>query len=448
MTERHTTFHVTTGRQQALRLGDRVRQLRAAAGMTQTQLADERFSKEYVSQIERGKTRPTRETVEWLAHRLGVDPGFLESGISSDERVRVEAALARAEALSTGERYDEAVQEFERLATAVLTVGSPQIEVRALAGEAWARMELGDLRQALDLLSRARTVSEGPDFSDLDRADVLFRLGVCRYLLSSVTSSHALLSEALKLAEQSGFPCDLLRSNIFAWRSRCYRRQRDFEAAREDVERALELAVGLNDRRAVADAYFEASLVAERCAQWLLARTYAEQAKTIYEEISDRTKVGRLLNNLGGLNFLLGKPEEAIAFLKDAFRILIEVGTELDAGHVVCSFAEVHLGLGEAKLAEEHARHALQLIGESDEGLHEAGNALLVLGRALTLQDRLDEAAEALQRADRIFEQVGSLSHRAATWIADGDVRARRGDDAEAARLYRKAAEALQDVHF
>jgi transcriptional regulator with XRE-family HTH domain len=49
------------------RLGERVRQLRVAAGLTQTDLAGERFSKEYVSQIERGKTAPTRETIEWLA---------------------------------------------------------------------------------------------------------------------------------------------------------------------------------------------------------------------------------------------------------------------------------------------------------------------------------------------------------------------------------------------
>src|SRR6202162_5230238 len=56
------------------RLGERVRQLRVAAGLTQTDLAGDRFSKEYVSQIERGKTRPTRETIEWLASKLRVRP--------------------------------------------------------------------------------------------------------------------------------------------------------------------------------------------------------------------------------------------------------------------------------------------------------------------------------------------------------------------------------------
>src|ERR671936_2979107 len=86
--------------QAGLRLGERLRQLRVSAGMTQTDLAGDRFSKEYVSQIERGKTRPTAETIDWLAARLGVDASFLEHGISADERVRLDARPAQAEALA------------------------------------------------------------------------------------------------------------------------------------------------------------------------------------------------------------------------------------------------------------------------------------------------------------------------------------------------------------
>src|SRR4026208_1672386 len=73
-----TTQIRTAAQPGSARLGERVRQLRVAAGLTQTDLAGERFSKEYVSQIERGKTRPTRETIEWLAAKLGVDARFLE----------------------------------------------------------------------------------------------------------------------------------------------------------------------------------------------------------------------------------------------------------------------------------------------------------------------------------------------------------------------------------
>src|SRR5712692_5543715 len=129
-----------------LRLGERLRQLRVAAGLTQSELAGERFSKEYVSQIERGKTRPTGDTIAWLASRLDIDAGYLANGVSTDERGRVEATLTRAEALVEAHRYEEAVTEFEQVRPAVAATGAAELEARALSGEAWARMQQGELR--------------------------------------------------------------------------------------------------------------------------------------------------------------------------------------------------------------------------------------------------------------------------------------------------------------
>src|SRR6266513_6009547 len=141
---------------EGLRLGERLRQLRVAAGLTQSELAGERFSKEYVSQIERGKTKPTRETVEWLAARLGVDPGFLANGVATDERGRLEGALARAEALIEALRNDDAAAEYELLVPASRATGVPELAVRALVGAGRPQMRLGALRQSLELLNEAR----------------------------------------------------------------------------------------------------------------------------------------------------------------------------------------------------------------------------------------------------------------------------------------------------
>jgi tetratricopeptide (TPR) repeat protein/DNA-binding XRE family transcriptional regulator len=429
-------------------MGERVRQLRIARGMTQTELAGDRFSKEYVSQIERGKTRPTGETVEWLSARLGVDPTFLETGVSSSERERVESVVARAEAALESNEFQNAVDELEKLGVALKTIAVPAIEFRALLAESWGRMSNGDVRAAIALLEQARALTESPSFGDVDRAEVLYRLGVCRYKLSSVATAVALFSEALDLAQRSGMPADRLLSNALGWRSRCYRRQRDWEAAREDVERALELAEGLNDRKTVAHHYFQASLIAERTGHWVLARSYAERAKAQYEELADQANVGKLLNNLGGLNFQLGKPQEAIRHLTEAYRVLLEVGDDTDAGHVVSSLAQVHLRTGESKLAEEQARHALELLGGRVDHLDEIGNAQLVLGRALLEQEQLEEADKMFKEAEASFEQLSSVSHRAAAWIAQGDLAVRRGEDRAAAHLYRRAAEALQDFRF
>jgi tetratricopeptide (TPR) repeat protein len=445
----HRIPRTRTGSAGEQKLGERLRELRVAAGLTQTDLAGERFSKEYLSQIERGKTRPTRETIEWLAEQLGVDPGYLESGVSYEERGRVEAALARAEALSQDARYDDAALEYANARAALLSLPTPELDVRMLTGEAWVKMQQGNVREALDQLARARNLTERAQFSDLDRADVLFRIGVCRYKLSSISTSVSLLSEALALAERSGMPCDLLRSQIFDWRSRAYRRQRDWEAAREDVERALELAEGLSDARALGGVYFQASLIAERNGHWVLARSYAEKAKNCFDEIADSLNAGRLKNNLGGLAFLLGKPEEAKRHLKEAFTVLLENNSRADAAQVVLSLAEVHLGEKDYARAEEQSRQALELLGDrEDERLLSVGTAHLSLGKALLEQGRLDEAATALAVAEETFVKSESSSHRAAAWVVQGDLAARRGDDRGSARLYRLAAEALQDFRF
>jgi len=432
----------------ALRLGERLRQLRVAAGLTQSELAGDRFSKEYVSQIERGKTRPTSETIEWIAARLGCDAGFLANGVATDERGRLEAALARAETLIEAQRNEDAAAEYETLVPASRATGIPELEVRALVGAGRTQMRLGALRTALALLNDARGIVEASNFSDLERAEVYFALGVCRYQLNSVQTALGLLNEALGLAERSGMPSDSLRSNVLAWRSRCWRRQRDYEAAREDIERALQLAEDAADPRTIGDAYFQASMVADREGHWILARNYAEKARAAYEELSDLVRVGQLKNNLGGFNFMLGKTDEAVGLLKEAFGIALETGGDADAAQAVSSLAQIHLRTGDIEQAEEQARHALRLLEGREDYLDEIGSAQLVLGRALLEQDRLDEAEASFADAESSFGQLGSASHRAAAWVARGDLAAKRGDDRLAAHLYRTAAEALQDVRF
>jgi tetratricopeptide (TPR) repeat protein len=429
-------------------LGGRVRALRTSAGLSQTDLAAGRFSKEYLSQIERGKTRPTAETVAWLAERLGVDADLLVTGVSTAERDRWDAMLARAGALSERYEFGAAAPLFADVGAAARAAGARDVELRALSGEGWARLQEGELQAAAGLLSEARTLSEDHRFSDIERAEILFRLGACRYQLSSISTALGLLDAALDLADRSELPNDLLRAQIFRWRSRCYRRQRDWQAAREDVERALELAEGLTDRRAVAQVYFQASLVAEREGHWVLARSYAERARTYYEELADRENVGRLLNNLGGLTYLLGRPDEAIAYLQDSLRVLLDEGIDEEAAHVITSLAEIYVDTERPVEAETQARKALELLGTREDFIAEIGTAQLTLGRALLAQGRLDEAQETLVDADSSFEQMSSTSHRAAAWVALGDVAARRGDDREAARLYRRAAETLQDFRF
>jgi tetratricopeptide (TPR) repeat protein len=429
-------------------LGERIRALRVAAGFTQTELAGERCSKEYISQIERGKTRPTDATVAWLAERLGVEAGFLASGVSTEERAKVEADLERAEALAASHAHEEALEAYRAARPGVEASGSASLQVRALAGEAWALQDPGHVREAIELLQRARDLVERPEFSDVDRADVLFRLAVCRYKLSSISTAISLFGEALDLAERSELPCDQLRAQILHWRSRCHRRMRDYVAARDDADRGLELAEAIGDRRTMADNYFQASLIAQRQGHYVLSRSYAQRAKELYQQVNDERNVGRLHLMLGGLTLLLGDEERAVEHLKASYSRALDADAPADAAQALEGIARVHLERGEYDQAEELARKSLALLQGREDYLHEVSPSQLVLGRALLERGRLDEAEECFRAADAAAEQMASISHRTEAWVALGDLAARRGDDRGAARLYRNAAEALQEIRF
>jgi tetratricopeptide (TPR) repeat protein len=430
------------------RLGERVRALRVSAGLTQTQLAGERFSKEYISQIERGKTRPTSSTIAWLADRLGVDPALLSSGISTEERTKVEASLAHAEALCAAHQYEEAILSYREVVSVAEVAGATSLELRALTGEAWALQEVGQVKPAIELLQRAKDLGGRIGFSDLELADVLYRLAVCRYKLSSISTAIALFDEALSVAERSGLPCDVLRSDILQRRSRCHRRLRDYVAARDDVERALELAQDMGDRAAIANAYFQASLVSQRQGHYVLSRSYAQRAKELYQQLNDERNVGRLLLMLGGLTLLLGDEENAVEHLKASYSRALDTDSPADAAQALEGIAKVHLSRGEYDEAESLARKSLELLQGREDYLHEICPSQLVLGRALLERGRLDEAEECFRAADAAAEQLASISHRTEAWVALGDLATRRGSDREAARLYRNAAEALQEIRF
>jgi tetratricopeptide (TPR) repeat protein len=376
-----------------------------------------------------------------------VTPAFMRTAsVPGSGRAETTAALAQAERYLAAHRYEDALEALSSVH--VPSTSAPDLALRVLQAETWARLYLGDVELADSVAERARALSEGTGFSDLERAESLFHLGCCRLKLTRVTNAVSLFTLALRLSERTGVEGDRLRAQAFEWRSRCYQLQREWEAAESDAHSSVELAQQIGDGRLEALAQMQCSLVTERRGDPLLARFYAERARALAIDNGDRQTEARIVNNLGGLSYLLGEPQVAVAYLKEAFALSLEVGNDADAAQAVSSLAQVHLRCGAPQLAEEQARHALSILDERADFVDERGNVHLVLGRALLDQEREDEAIKEFAAAEWLFESLGSASHVAAAWMAQGDLYSRKGDLEAATALYRRAAEALQDFNF
>jgi tetratricopeptide (TPR) repeat protein len=363
-----------------------------------------------------------------------------------DLHVELAAEISVAEGHLEEARYAAAAAALSELHGPAARV--PDLAFRALAAESSARLYLGELDSSLELAERARALSENRELSDLHRADAMFRLGCVRLKMSNVSVAISSFTLALELCDRSGAMCDRLRSDVLQWRSRGYQLRRDWDAARADVERALELSITSDNEHTTAHVLFQASLIAERTNQTMLACYYAEEAKEIYLRLGDRPNYGRLLNNLGGLSFLLDRPDEAVALLQQAVAVALEVGGTADAAQAISSLAQVHLRTGDLVSAEEQARYALEVLDGRVDFTDEIGNAQLVLGRTLGQRGAFDEAALSLDAAEATFERLWSAGPRAAVWVAKGDLARLQGDCELASDLYRASAELLQDFHF
>jgi tetratricopeptide (TPR) repeat protein len=356
-------------------------------------------------------------------------------------------ALAAAEALVQKSLFDEANEQLESLWLDVRH--DARLALRQRLALSWSEMSLGRLEHAGELLAHADgIVQSSPQFDAADRADVLYRRGCVALKSAEIADATSLFTRALDLNERAPQPNELLAAHLYEWRSRCHQFRRDWDAAAHDAERSLELATRSNDEPSQAHALFQASCVAERRKEWLVARFYAERALRLYQKHEDVLMTARILNNLGGIDFLLGDVEGAEENLSAALETAAAAGSEPDLAQAVNSLAQVYLRTDRPAEARARALRAVELLTDRTDFRDELGNAQLVIARSLVAEGDHPLAAHWIDAAEQTFDELGSTSHLAGAWLARGDLARETGDLESAADLYRRAADSLQDVHF
>ena len=142
-----------------------------------------------------------------VARRSGSTSNRLSSPTASRPTSVGASGSARARrGASESDRYKESVEGLRGGTRQPSRHGLGRARRRHPVGRGLGPDAGGRPPTAVQLLNSARAVAEGSVFSDVDRAEIVFRLGVCRYKLSSISTAVALLDEALVLAERSEMP--------------------------------------------------------------------------------------------------------------------------------------------------------------------------------------------------------------------------------------------------
>lgn len=140
-----------------MELGEKLRQARLEAGLSQRQLCGDSITRNMLSLIEHGAAKPSMDTLKRLASRLGKPVSFFleEDALSSPNQTVMESARKRfdagdyAAAVSALEAYRMPDPVYDRERTLLLTLSLLELAEQAI-GE-------GRYPYALELLNRAET---------------------------------------------------------------------------------------------------------------------------------------------------------------------------------------------------------------------------------------------------------------------------------------------------
>lgn len=416
-------------------IGDRVRQARVTAELSQTALAGDKLSPSYVSLIESGRRDPTDSALAILAERLGLTVEYLKFGDEGPAEAQARLALDYAQLDLVSGEYEAARQRLLALDLGSVT---RQVRVKALLALSSAHEKLGDLEESVAILEPlVKELHENGESLDLALAATAL---VGDYMESGDLSRAMDIGEAA-MAELEGSGLagtdEYLRlGSTILW----------VNVARGDLlfatQRASELireADRLGTARGRGSVYWNAAVVAEQRRDYSLAKRYTERALALLDDGEISRDLPRLRANYAFL-MLRSDPAEPVSALEQldlAEPELKLLGSEVDMAGIDIERSRAHLLLGDASTAAAHARAALdRLAGQTRL---ESADAELALGDALFALGDKEASARAYSWAAEMLSMMTVSRQSAAVWRDLGDRFHGSGEVERAAAAYDRA---------
>lgn len=370
-------------------VGQRLRQAREAAGLTQRELSFEGCTAAYVSRIEAGARVPSLQILHEFAKRLGVTPEYLATGRPAGEDVSSELLEAEV-ALRLGDE-ERAAQLYE---AARANADSAAALVRVQLGLGRLALRRDEIAQGIDLLERA--VQSG-ELAPGDASAAANALGRGYVMQSRYDEAFAIFERFLDEARSRADHFDEVRFSVLL--ANAYIDHGDYGRAHATLGEVLDVARQTVDPLLRASLYWSQSRALLSQGEPDRAAEYARLALATLRASEQTLEAARVLQLLAFIENDRGNPAAALDLVDEGEPIVAAAGQTTDA----------------AMFTIERAR-ALSALGQTDEA------AELLLG----IVPRLNAAAP---------------KDAARAYAAVADVFRKQGDTARALELYELAVE-------
>ncbi len=400
-----------------VKVGQRLRSAREAAGMSQRDLAFPGCTAAYISRIEKGDRIPSLQLLREFGVRLGVGEEYLATGREAAPPRETAAAEARV-AIRMGE-FDTA----RGLIDASLDSARSDRE-RAAAFSLLGEVALaeGDVSGARASLERALELDQRLEERDADSAEVLGRT-YARAL--EYEAAAAVFRRNRDRAVTEGDPVNEVRfASLLA---NALVDSGDFGGAEDALARAIQTSETISDPLTVARMYWSQSRLHALQLDPANAARWAERALELLEGADQQYYVARAYQLLAHIELDRGNGERAAELLERAAPVIAASGRlfEMTSFKIEQARALLQAGRG-AEAGSIAMQAAASMAGQSTV---DAGRSYALLADVFL---SLDDEARALELYELAVEQLAATPNRylVEAYGKLAELHERRGDQA------------------
>ncbi len=374
-------------------VGPRLRAARQRAGLTQRELAGDRYTAAYISALELSLVRPSWAALTYLSGRLGLAmQDLVREAQPGWDRLAPDLQLAAGDFQAAADGYTRLLEDSSGTDSAVIRSGRAE----AFARLGRARDALPDAAAAYEQLTQAH--------KPVEAAYAGYWLAYAHHQLNNTDEARALLHQLLAevragLHVQADFKLRLLLALAI------------LESWDGHDERALTL---LEEGRAMSG---EMDDLRRAAFLFSLANSYSETgdheaairagtaALPLYEAANAERDLSSLRNTLALTYLQLGNTDRATELAAESRHTSAQRNDQASLAHVTETEAQIALALGDHAAVRERVAEALDL-ARASENTHAESSALLTLARSQRQTD--DKAAESSYRqAAELLRKVG-----------------------------------------
>lgn len=326
--------------------------------MSQRELAEPGYTSAFVSSVEAGKRTASVEALEYFAERLGVSVDELRTGRAADRGLRLELALAQAEAEAAVAGFVDLLGaeglSDEQRGWCHVGLGHAALSAADAAGAAVASAALADAAAQFETAGHHLTGAPPHHRAHVTvgRAAVLRQQGDARYAVY-------LLTEARDELTRTGYadPSALLALHVHL--AVAHSDLGDDVQAADAAESALLLASGPR-HTAVGRGYLDTARTLLAAGALAAAAVALAQARQAYREAALYPKLAWCHRARGLRRGRVHDREGALADLAVAERLFAESGQDERRVDTALELAELRLAMGIAEPELPEAQNAVQ----------------------------------------------------------------------------------------